>query len=308
MDTTTACIYGPGTAPIEQVKLSDGTTTYLLADRLGSIRGTINTSGALTHTTSYDAWGNPQTSGGLTTNTPFGYAGNYTDPTGLTYNIRRYYDPATGQFISVDPAVDETEQPYSYAGDDPIDAIDSLGLGCSFLGTLNPFSSNNCINQWAASGSPSSALLTFNPAFSAINGYENEASAWEQGCSLWTVAKYGAEGALGVVATGTVAVGGTVVVGRVLGEGADAALWDGWRGTNMSDEDSFNYHYEKHGAGRTPEQYAEDARTWARNPTGTPKEVPLRNGEIGYRYRTPGGGPGGIVDQYGNIITFWYGP
>ncbi|HEX4324923.1 MAG TPA: hypothetical protein VHZ77_09875 [Gaiellaceae bacterium] len=36
-----------------------------------------------------------------------------------SYPVRRYYDPATGQFISVDPLVDQTEAPYSYAGDDP---------------------------------------------------------------------------------------------------------------------------------------------------------------------------------------------
>jgi RHS repeat-associated protein len=128
MDSTNAYIYGPGTAPIEQVNLSNGTVTYLLADRLGSVRGTINTSGTLTHSTSYDAWGNPQTTGGLTNTTPFGYAGNYTDPTGLTYNIRRYYDPQSGQFISVDPAVDQSEAPYAYANDDPVDDIDPLGL------------------------------------------------------------------------------------------------------------------------------------------------------------------------------------
>lgn len=127
MDSTNAYIYGPGTAPIEQVKLSDGTITYLVADRLGSIRGTVNTSGSLTHTTSYDAWGNPQTTGGLSTSTPFGYAGNYTDPTGLTYNIHRYYDAQTGQFISVDPLVAQTEQPYEYAGDEPVDLADPSG-------------------------------------------------------------------------------------------------------------------------------------------------------------------------------------
>jgi RHS repeat-associated protein/uncharacterized repeat protein (TIGR02059 family) len=131
MDSTNAYIYGPGTAAIEQVKLSDGTITYLLADRLGSVRGTINASGSLTNSTSYDAWGNPQTSGGLT-NTPFGYAGNYTDPTGLTYNIRRYYDPQTGQFISVDPAVDQTEAPYAYVDGDPVNGTDPLGLACLF--------------------------------------------------------------------------------------------------------------------------------------------------------------------------------
>ena len=138
MDSTNAYIYGSGTAPVEQVNLSSGGVTYLAFDRLGSIRGTVNASGTVTHTTSYDAWGNPQTSGGLTTSTPFGYAGNYTDPTGLTYNIRRYYDPQAGQFISVDPAVDQTDAPYTYASEDPVNAVDPNGLGA--LSTISAVS------------------------------------------------------------------------------------------------------------------------------------------------------------------------
>ncbi|HEU5477535.1 MAG TPA: SwmB domain-containing protein [Gaiellaceae bacterium] len=133
MDSNDAYVYGAGTAPVEQVNLSSGAITYLVSDRLGSVRGTVNTSGSLTNSTSYDPWGNPQSSGGLTNSTPFGYAGNYTDSTGLTYNIRRYYDPQTGQFINVDPAVDQTEAPYAYVNGDPVDATDPLGLGCGFL-------------------------------------------------------------------------------------------------------------------------------------------------------------------------------
>jgi RHS repeat-associated protein len=35
---------------------------------------------------------------------PLGYAGQYTDPnTGLVYLTARWYDPTTGQFMSVDP-------------------------------------------------------------------------------------------------------------------------------------------------------------------------------------------------------------
>lgn len=42
--------------------------------------------------------------------------------------VHRYYDPATGQFISSDPAVNLTGQPYSYAGDDPVNNSDPTGL------------------------------------------------------------------------------------------------------------------------------------------------------------------------------------
>ncbi|MGO8956657.1 MAG: phage tail tip lysozyme [Streptosporangiaceae bacterium] len=130
MDSASAYIYTSGTAPAEQVSLATGTITYLVTDSLGSVRGTVNSSGALTSTTSYDAWGNPQTTGGLTGTTPFGYAGGYTDPDGLTYLINRYYDPGTGQFTSVDPDLADTLAPYAYAGGNPVSDGDPMGLGC----------------------------------------------------------------------------------------------------------------------------------------------------------------------------------
>jgi RHS repeat-associated protein len=131
MDGVNAYVYTTGSAPAEQVNLATGTVTYLVADLLGSIRGTVSSAGALTATTAYDAWGNPGTTGGLTAATPFGYAGGYTDPSGLIYLINRYYDPTTGQFTSLDPAVDSTLQPYAYAAGDPIINTDPTGEYCS---------------------------------------------------------------------------------------------------------------------------------------------------------------------------------
>ena len=42
--------------------------------------------------------------------------------------VARYYDPSTGQFLSVDPAIALTETPYSYVGDDPVNEADPSGL------------------------------------------------------------------------------------------------------------------------------------------------------------------------------------
>jgi hypothetical protein len=41
--------------------------------------------------------------------------------------INRYYDPTTDQFLSVDPKVSQTDQPYVFAGDSPLNATDPLG-------------------------------------------------------------------------------------------------------------------------------------------------------------------------------------
>jgi Putative amidase domain len=48
--------------------------------------------------------------------------------------VARWYDPGTGQFMSVDPDLAETDQPYAYAGDDPVNEADLSGmLGSSAL-------------------------------------------------------------------------------------------------------------------------------------------------------------------------------
>ena len=42
--------------------------------------------------------------------------------------VHRYYDPSTDQFLSVDPAVMQTGQPYVFTGDDPLNVSDPTGL------------------------------------------------------------------------------------------------------------------------------------------------------------------------------------
>jgi RHS repeat-associated protein len=128
MDSTNAYIFAGSGTPAEQVNLSTGTIVYLVADSLGSMRGAVASSGSLSGSVDYDAWGNPETAGGLGSYTPFGFAGAYADPSGMVYLIGRYYDPATGQFLSVDPDVLQTGEPYSYASADPVNSSDPTGL------------------------------------------------------------------------------------------------------------------------------------------------------------------------------------
>jgi hypothetical protein len=40
----------------------------------------------------------------------------------------RYYDPTTAQFLTTDPLAAITQEPYSYANDNPIDHTDPSGL------------------------------------------------------------------------------------------------------------------------------------------------------------------------------------
>ena len=42
--------------------------------------------------------------------------------------INRYYDPTTDEFLSIDPQVAITKEPYVFTNDDPLNAEDPLGL------------------------------------------------------------------------------------------------------------------------------------------------------------------------------------
>jgi hypothetical protein len=42
--------------------------------------------------------------------------------------VHRYYTPKTGQFLSVDPALAKSGQPYAFVDDDPLNNSDPLGL------------------------------------------------------------------------------------------------------------------------------------------------------------------------------------
>jgi RHS repeat-associated protein len=125
-DGTNSYIYGPGGLPIEQVS-SGGTTTYLHHDQQGSTRLLTGSAGTVTGKCTYGPYGVPTCEG--TATTPLGYDGQYTSSdTGLIYLRARTYDPATGQFLSVDPKMEETRAIYEYAKDDPLADSDPTGL------------------------------------------------------------------------------------------------------------------------------------------------------------------------------------
>jgi RHS repeat-associated protein len=127
-DSDHSYIYGPSSTPIAQVDDTSGAIEYLHADALGTPRAITNSAGAVTGTQSFDAYGTQSALSGAAS-TVFGFTGNLTDAiTGLLYLRARDYDPATGQFLTVDPALDSTHQPYAYAGNDPVFNTDPTGL------------------------------------------------------------------------------------------------------------------------------------------------------------------------------------
>jgi RHS repeat-associated protein len=125
-DETNSYIYGPGGIPVEQVS-SGGTVTYLHHDQQGSTRLLTGSAGTVTGKCTYGAYGTPTCEGATTT--PLGYDGQYTSSdTGLIYMRARVYDPATAQFVSVDPLAPISLAPYNYTYDNPGNAVDPTGL------------------------------------------------------------------------------------------------------------------------------------------------------------------------------------
>jgi RHS repeat-associated protein len=122
-------VYGPAETSIEQIS-SGGTVTYLHHDQAGSTRLLTGPTGTVTGKCTYSAYGTPTCEGSTTT--PVGYDAQYTSTdTGLIYMRARTYDPATAQFLSVDPMASVTRTPYAYAGDNPLDVADATGMEAS---------------------------------------------------------------------------------------------------------------------------------------------------------------------------------
>ncbi len=123
-DETNNYIYGPHGLPIEQTNKT--ATLYLHHDQQGSTRLLTNTSGNTETAYGYSPFGTPSTKGAATT--PLLYDAQYTNTdTGLIYLRARTYDPQAAQYLSVDPALQTTGEPYAYANDNPLNSADPNG-------------------------------------------------------------------------------------------------------------------------------------------------------------------------------------
>ena len=101
---------------------------FFLYDGLGSARTYTNASGAVTASAVYDGFGNTvATSGSTSSPYQFGATSGYRNDgdAGIMQVGARYYDPATGSFLTRE--TDLNQLAYVYCGDDPIDKLDPSG-------------------------------------------------------------------------------------------------------------------------------------------------------------------------------------
>ena len=127
-DGTHRYVYGPTLTPIAQLDGVSGDIEYLHTDMLGTPRLITSDTGVAVGITAVDAYGN-RTGHTGSADSAIGFTGNWTDAaTGLVYLRARDYDPSTGQFLTVDPLVDETRYPYAYVANNPLVFTDPTGL------------------------------------------------------------------------------------------------------------------------------------------------------------------------------------
>jgi len=110
---------------IHSHKDSAGNWEHVVQDGLGSVRGVYANDLSDLYTAQYSPYGEVWDSTG-TGQTDFGYTGEWTDQNDLVHLRARYLDPATGNFISLDPM--ETANRYGYVGGNPINRVDPSGL------------------------------------------------------------------------------------------------------------------------------------------------------------------------------------
>src|SRR6185503_19873276 len=117
-----------GLAFDQPLAVDDGAAlSYFHADVLGSINKITSTTGAITLTRQYDAWGNLE----IGASAPgVAFTGREWDPeTGLYYYRARDYDPKLGRFLNEDPiGFGGGSNFYAYVDGEPFGSMDPSGL------------------------------------------------------------------------------------------------------------------------------------------------------------------------------------
>jgi len=109
--------------------LRSGATSYYHADGLGSVTSLSNSAGSLAQTYAYDSFGKQTSSSGSLIN-PFKFTARESDTETALYSLRaRYFDAATGRFLSEDLVrFNGGASFYAYVSNSPLNFVDPFGL------------------------------------------------------------------------------------------------------------------------------------------------------------------------------------
>jgi RHS repeat-associated protein len=127
-------LFGPAVDQVlaQDASSSGGKVSWLLADDLGSIRDVLDSSGVKTDHLVYDSFGNLLSQTNAAAAPRYQFTGRELDSaTGLYFDRARYYNSATGRFLTEDPIGFAGGQAnlYAYVDNDPTTLIDPFGTG-----------------------------------------------------------------------------------------------------------------------------------------------------------------------------------
>lgn len=153
-----------------------GTVTYVYTDPQGTPLAEADASGNITATFEYTPYGTYAPQGtsipGPNPKGP-GYTGHVNDPeTNLVYMQARYYDPATGHFLSTDPVKPSAGDAfnfnrYAYVNNNPIMGLDPTGMQdedcggpmCRFMRQISDGYSRVASGAWGDANGSSNGMI-----------------------------------------------------------------------------------------------------------------------------------------------------
>jgi RHS repeat-associated protein len=214
----------------------DDGTQYLLHDQQGSTRLITDRLGHVVGGYTYTPYGATISHTGAATSS-LRYDGQYQDDeTGLYYLQARYYDPTLGQFLTVDPLVNTTRQPYAYALGSPLMGGDPTGLGCG----ITSFSSiGDCLSDVASavSGAFEATASGLEQIASGVGQIVGDAATWVKN-NPWeavgiVAGVLAAATGIGAIVDAEIGVGALTLSGAQLG-GVSALLGTGAAGLDLN--------------------------------------------------------------------------
>jgi RHS repeat-associated protein len=156
---------------------------YFLNDHLGAPRALVDSAGTIVWRAAYLPFGKAQLITETITNN-FRFPGQYFDEeTGLHYNMHRYYNPATGRYMTPDPiGLEGGINLYGFVQNDPVNFVDPWGLRGSY-----PYYPTGADVKAAVAGA------TFGVKAAGITAYEGTKYAMQDVLvsSAWVLASYG---------------------------------------------------------------------------------------------------------------------